>query len=176
MPWQQLVPLLLASSAIASALTAAGTIWVKRLNRPVDDSTAMKTNAEAQAIALRSNAEADRVRAETEKMRVETADANVGIARALLGDVKAELERVRLEARSELERVRQEGTLRHDELRRDYEEKHEEVSTALAEVIRQLRMLLSRQRTHTPWDATAYTKLRDLDPDHPIPPPLGFDE
>jgi uncharacterized protein (DUF3084 family) len=132
---------------VAAAIGAAATVWVKRLNKPVDDATTVKTLVEA------------------EKARVDVHGREVEIARGLLDEIRKELERVRSDqerARAEQERMREENDKRHRELAEELNQMRDEH--------RQLRHDLD---DHIPWDRAAHQILRETRPDFPSPPPIG---
>lgn len=138
--------LALAGVIIAAAIGAIGTIYVKRLNRPVDDATTAKTLAEA------------------EKARVDVHGREVEIARGLLDDIRKELERVRADqdrARAEQERMREEN-----------EKRHRELFDELAQVRGQQQRMQAQLDEHIPWDRAALERARQSDPDFPDYPPL----
>jgi chromosome segregation ATPase len=146
------------AGAIGSAYAA---IRVKRMNRPVDDATAVRTNIEA------------------DKVRVDIHGREVEIARGLLDEIRKELDRVR--ADQERDRQAMERRLaeqaeiserRHQEIIEQAEKQHAELADQLDQVRAQQDAMRRRMDDHAPWDRAAAELLRQHDPDFPDPPPL----
>lgn len=162
--WGQ--PVLLALITLAGVLATAiggatATVWVKRLNRPVDDATVDHTKIQA------------------DKVRVDIHGREVEIARSLLDEIRKELERVR--ADQDRDRLAMERRLaeqaemaerRHQEMISDAKRQHDQLAAELDKVRTSQDQLVRRMDEHAPWDRAAAELLRRHDPDFPDPPPL----
>lgn len=162
--WGQ--PTLLAILALVGVLAgAAGTAYaairVKKLNRPLDDATAQRTQIEA------------------DKVRVDIYGREVEIARSLLDEIRKELDRVRADQerdrRAMEQRLAEQAQMaerRHLEMIEQAEKRHDELAGELDKVREQQELMKRRMDEHVPWDMAAAEALRQHDPAFPDPPPL----
>jgi hypothetical protein len=146
---------------ITAFLGALATIYVKRLNRSVDEATVAKTLAETE----KARVEVARTHVEVDKTRVDAHGREVEIARGLLEEIRTELERVR----QDQQRTREE----QDRMREENDKRHRELADELSRVRGSQDHLQRQLDQHIPWDREAREKLREHIPDFPEPPPLG---
>lgn len=157
--WGQPVVLALIAAG-AAVMGAVATVVVKRMSRPVDDATVLKTHVEA-----------EKLRAETDRMRIDSDGREVEIARGLLDDIRKELDRYR----AEMERVRAESERRIAEVVEGNAKQHAEVTARLDAMRARQAQMRDELLSHIPWDVAVTEILRDTHPEFPSPPPIGLD-
>lgn len=159
--WQTWLPTIIVAVIGVSGVVFGAwvTLKVKKLNRPVDEATVLKTHVEA-----------EKIRAEVDRARIDNDGREVEIARGLLEDIRKELERYR----AEMDRVRTDSQQQITRIVEAGEKQHAEVVSQLDAVRAAQAQLRERLERHIPWDIAARELLRQLRPDFPEPPPVNF--
>lgn len=163
-PWNQPGTLAIIAgfaTVLVAVLGVAGNAVVKRLNKPVDDATAIKTIVDA------------------EKTRVDIQGREVEIARSLLDEIRKELDRVRADQDRDRRAMEQRLTeqaetseRRHQEMIRDADKRHDQLTAELSEVRQQQELMHRQMEDHAPWDRAARDLIRQAQPDFPDWPPI----
>ncbi|MGX6605677.1 hypothetical protein ACWKSP_26615 [Micromonosporaceae bacterium Da 78-11] len=154
--WQTWLPTLL-GILITAAGGVAGTVWVKRLSRRVDEATASKTESESR------------------KADAETVSIEVSTARGLITDIKSMMSDQRTNYESQIDMLRGQSEAQIQSVRVQHQ-------ADMGALTRRLTGLESRQQSlrsafvqHGEWDRQATDVLKQVDPDFPAPPPVNFD-
>ncbi len=150
--WQTLRPAI-SAAVIAAVGAVGGTVWVKRMNKRLDDATTTKTVAESR------------------KAEAETTSIEVTTARGLLGELKAML------AEQKADFIERETAQRQEWMARDVEkaEQIKELQAQSAENREQLRAVRTAFASHSTWDNDAVAALRQHLPGFPDPPAVTFE-
>lgn len=147
--WQTWLPTL-----IGVLITATGglfaTVWVKRMNRRLDEASAGKADAEsAKALA-------------------ETESTLVGTARGMVSEIRAMMVDQRETYEGQITMLRDSSTAQIDAVK----VQHRADMKAIADRLGGIEQAF---RTHRDWDDRATTILRQVDATFPDPPPVRFD-
>ncbi len=146
--WQTWLPAIIAA-VITAAGAAGGTVWVKRMNRRLDDATTNKTVAESR------------------KAEAETTSIEVSTARSLITEIKD------LMAQQKVEFAEQKAEFAARDAERS--EQIKALTGQVSDNREQLRAVQNAISAHEMWDRDAVAALRQNIPGFPDPPPVNVD-
>ncbi len=154
--WQTWVPTLL-GVLITAAGGIAGTVWVKRLSRRVDEATANKTESESR------------------KADAETVSIEVSTARGLITDIKSMMADQRTNYETQIDMLRGQSEAQIQSVRVQHQADMGALTRRLTGLETRQQSLRSAFVAHRDWDRQATDVLKQVDPDFPAPPPIDFD-
>lgn len=147
--WQTWLPTLIGVLVTACGAVIAA-VWVKRMNRRLDD------------------ASADKAEAEGRKAAAEAVSVEVATARSLIAEIRAMMDGQREAYEGQLAIARAQSEAQVQSVRAQ----HQADMRALTGRLTGIEKAVAR---HREWDDQAAAVLRTVDPAFPSPPPVDFD-